>query len=386
MARIKDDSIIARGDYIKTEFSDNTLVIERRGDDCFLFIPEKKKYIEANGFDYDVVKNVYTFDEVKTFDNLLEITKSWCKRHLNSDITKPLRKEALENIYESLKSDVFEEEDMQDMLGFLMEKDYKAFIKGLIGNENDLDTADEKENETLENMYQKYIESDDASFLNPELMIDNVDPFYELLDEIEEAFKGDEEKPYSLDIVNVTLKTDSTRLFEEPIDAPDKLIDVLGNEIKYLSNEAVIVGNLSTNGHLLNASVVGKGTLNASFIEPRMVFTSALLSNANSVIILHNHPSGSLVPSQEDIVSTRRLIGAGKLVRVEVLDHVIVAPGNDNFCSLRREREDLWAGFKNPEEVIKTALNNTTRDLTKEENHIKAITNKSHGFKEGEEI
>lgn len=78
------------------------------------------------------------------------------------------------------------------------------------------------------------------------------------------------------------------------------------------------------------------GGLSRTVIEPRGVFTPALLANANAVILFHNHPSGDPTPSKDDRRVTRRLAEAGDLLRVKVLDHVIVGepPG---YCSLRTE-------------------------------------------------
>ena len=70
--------------------------------------------------------------------------------------------------------------------------------------------------------------------------------------------------------------------------------------------------------------IISIGTLNASLIHPRETFRTAILKNCASVIVVHNHPSGSLEPSNEDLAVTKRLKDAGKLLGIEVLDHVIV--------------------------------------------------------------
>lgn len=77
---------------------------------------------------------------------------------------------------------------------------------------------------------------------------------------------------------------------------------------------------------------ISHGTVNASLVSPREVFQKALLANAVSIILLHNHPSGDCTPSREDIEITKRLVEAGKIIGVEVLDHIIVA---DRFSSLK---------------------------------------------------
>jgi DNA repair protein RadC len=90
---------------------------------------------------------------------------------------------------------------------------------------------------------------------------------------------------------------------------------------------------LDTQNHITGKEVVSIGTLNASLIHPRETFRTAILKNCCSVIVVHNHPSGSLEPSDEDLAVTKRLKDAGKLLGIEVLDHVIVT--TDSYASLR---------------------------------------------------
>ncbi len=81
---------------------------------------------------------------------------------------------------------------------------------------------------------------------------------------------------------------------------------------------------LDTQNKILGKETVSIGTLNASLIHPRETFRTAILKNSASVIVVHNHPSGSLEPSDEDLAVTKRLKDAGKLLGIELLDHVIV--------------------------------------------------------------
>lgn len=76
------------------------------------------------------------------------------------------------------------------------------------------------------------------------------------------------------------------------------------------------------------------GSLNSSIVHPREVFKSAILNNVASVILAHQHPSGDIKPSMEDINVTKRLVEAGKLLGIEVLDHLIVNSDN-SFTSLK---------------------------------------------------
>ncbi len=93
---------------------------------------------------------------------------------------------------------------------------------------------------------------------------------------------------------------------------------------------------LDTQNRILGRETVSIGTLNTSLIHPRECFRTAILKNSASVIFVHNHPSGGLEPSAEDLQVTRRLKDAGKLLGIEVLDHVIVTA--DSHTSLKDKR------------------------------------------------
>lgn len=79
---------------------------------------------------------------------------------------------------------------------------------------------------------------------------------------------------------------------------------------------------------------ISHGTVNASLVSPREAFQKALLANAVSVIFLHNHPSGDSTPSREDIEVTKRLTEAGKILGVEVLDHIVIG---ERYTSLKEK-------------------------------------------------
>jgi DNA repair protein RadC len=105
------------------------------------------------------------------------------------------------------------------------------------------------------------------------------------------------------------------------------------NGFRKAKKEHFCVFFLDTQNHITGKEVISIGTLNASLIHPRETFRTAILKNCASVIIVHNHPSGSLEPSEEDLAVTKRLKDAGKLLGIEVLDHVIVTA--DSYASLR---------------------------------------------------
>lgn len=91
----------------------------------------------------------------------------------------------------------------------------------------------------------------------------------------------------------------------------------------------------SRNNEIVN-QVVSVGTLNASLVHPRNIFESAIQHNAAQVIIAHNHPSGDCEPSEDDLEITKRLVEAGKILGIEVIDHIIVV--KDNFLSFKERK------------------------------------------------
>lgn len=88
--------------------------------------------------------------------------------------------------------------------------------------------------------------------------------------------------------------------------------------------EAFVVTFLNTKNRIIDYDVVSTGTINSSLVHPREVFRNAIVNKANSVILCHNHPSGDLKPSAEDRNITRRLQDTGKILGIEVLDHLII--------------------------------------------------------------
>jgi len=90
---------------------------------------------------------------------------------------------------------------------------------------------------------------------------------------------------------------------------------------------------LNTKNKIVGVHTISIGSLNASIVHPREVFKAAMLNNASGIICLHNHPSGDPEPSRDDLEITRRLVEAGKIIGIEVLDHVII--GEQNYLSMK---------------------------------------------------
>lgn len=103
--------------------------------------------------------------------------------------------------------------------------------------------------------------------------------------------------------------------------------------MKALDRECVAVALLDTRNRMVGVHAVHVGSSHQSLVDPADVFKAAILANSHAVIVIHNHPSGDPTPSQEDIHTTRRLLQAGEILGIRVLDHIVVA--EDGFVSLR---------------------------------------------------
>ncbi len=112
-------------------------------------------------------------------------------------------------------------------------------------------------------------------------------------------------------------------------------VDVLGflTDIKDRRKEYFVALFLNARNQVICREDVSIGSLNASLVHPREVFAPAVGSSAASVILAHNHPSGDVTPSREDIELTRRMVQAGEIMGIEVLDHLIV--GSERFLSMK---------------------------------------------------
>lgn len=116
--------------------------------------------------------------------------------------------------------------------------------------------------------------------------------------------------------------------------------------LRHLPEENFVAFHLDAKNNIIGYQVVSQGTLTASLVHPREVFKSAFLSNANSIIVAHNHPAGSLTASVEDIETTRQLLRAGRLLAVPVVDHIIVSFKGE--CSIREMHPKIWAELDDP--------------------------------------
>lgn len=108
------------------------------------------------------------------------------------------------------------------------------------------------------------------------------------------------------------------------LDEPEKIADLLREEVRGLDVEHFQVLLLNTRRRLIRKESLSKGTLDSTVVHPRDVFRFAISANASAIVLVHNHPSGDPTPSEADVRITRDLIRSGQLLKIDVLDHVIL--------------------------------------------------------------
>lgn len=124
----------------------------------------------------------------------------------------------------------------------------------------------------------------------------------------------------------------------EPMNNPDVAIRVMNEFLSQMDRELFCIVNLQADLTPINMNIVSVGSLNEALINPREIFKSAILSNAHSMMFIHNHPSGNLTPSTSDIQTTARMQELGELMGISLVDHIITGR-NGNYYSFRDKGE-----------------------------------------------
>lgn len=138
-------------------------------------------------------------------------------------------------------------------------------------------------------------------------------------------------KVYS--IITLIKKIHFYEAFEQCIRSPKDVIYLLRSEYKFATKEHFIGVFLNSKNRVIHKEIISIGSLNASIVHPREVFNAAIRHCSASLICVHNHPSGDPTPSQEDIQITKRLVEAGNIIGIDVLDHIII--GENRYYSLK---------------------------------------------------
>ena len=145
------------------------------------------------------------------------------------------------------------------------------------------------------------------------------------------------EETYPLEVVSIRMIRDVPILSEHKIQSPEDAVAVLGEILCEVDREVVCAINLRADGTPINCNFVSIGALNECRLSPRELFKTSILSNAASLIVLHNHPSGALFPSRADCIMTDKLIQLGNMMEIPLLDHVIVGGDNREYFSFREK-------------------------------------------------
>lgn len=170
------------------------------------------------------------------------------------------------------------------------------------------------------------------------------------------------EKTFELKQVSIRLVEDAPYLSKEKIISPKDAVRVIGKEISKFDREVMCVLNLTTDGKPINFSIVSIGAIDQTIVSPREMFKSSILSNAAQVMLLHNHPSGDVTPSKNDVSITNRMIDLYDKMGIQLLDHIIVGQ-DEQYYSFYSKNMFIHTGQAYSTELsdinFKVAENNT---------------------------
>lgn len=137
-----------------------------------------------------------------------------------------------------------------------------------------------------------------------------------------------------INVVSIKMVRESSVLYNiRRISEPKDIVDLGKKFLDELDREELIVACLNAKNEVNSVNVVSIGSLNNSIVHPREVFKTAILSNAASIVMIHNHPSGDVTPSKEDKEITLRIKESGIILGIKLLDHIII--GNDAYYSFK---------------------------------------------------
>ncbi len=143
---------------------------------------------------------------------------------------------------------------------------------------------------------------------------------------------------FKLNVVSVRLVKDAPIFSDVKIKSPEIATRVIGKYLCEMDREVLCVVNLKSDNTPINCTIASMGSLNQSIVSPREIFKSSILSNAAQMLLIHNHPSGSLNPSKDDIEVTDRLIKLTDLMGIPLIDHIIVGGDNLEYFSMREKK------------------------------------------------
>ncbi|MCR5225813.1 MAG: JAB domain-containing protein [Eubacterium sp.] len=143
--------------------------------------------------------------------------------------------------------------------------------------------------------------------------------------------------PFKLDVVSIRINKDAPLMSGHPVKSPEDAVKLIGQELCEMDREVVCIINLKSDGTPINCTFASMGALDRSVAHPRELLKATILSNASTMIMIHNHPSGNLDPSIEDSILTDRMIKICDLVGVPLVDHIIVGGDNSDYFSFKEK-------------------------------------------------
>lgn len=147
------------------------------------------------------------------------------------------------------------------------------------------------------------------------------------------------EKAFQLDNVTVRLvRTKEPLMSEEPFNNPDSVVRALSEQMRDFDREVLGIINLDSRMRPINVSFVSAGAVNGTLSHPREILKAAILSNAANMMLIHNHPSGYLMPSKMDVQITDRMIQLCDMVNIPLVDHIIVGGDKEEYFSFSSQK------------------------------------------------
>ena len=158
-----------------------------------------------------------------------------------------------------------------------------------------------------------------------------------------------EKNPFKLEVVSVRLVKDSPILSKKNLTKPEEVVAVLGDIMCEFDREVIGVVNLKSDLTPINVHFASVGAINEAMAHPRELLKASILSNAASIMLIHCHPSGQLLPSKADTMMTDRMNKICEFIGIPLVDHVIVGGDNREFFSFKEK-----GVIKNPHIVLAT--------------------------------
>ena len=139
----------------------------------------------------------------------------------------------------------------------------------------------------------------------------------------------------------ICLKETNNHSYHTCLSNPDAILDFLKEYMEDLTTECILVFNLDNRNNVINFNRAAIGIVNMAVSTGREIFKTAILSNASSILICHNHLSSDPSPSEEDVLFTRRLVNCGELLGIPLIEHLIITP-EQTYYSFRINHSDIF--------------------------------------------